>query len=76
MNNGLPPAMLSGPAADLYRQLVPRVAFRDRWVARIREAWGQKDHASLSMFSEVEVFERSVPSAAACWISSWSGMLR
>lgn len=44
--------------------------------AQIREAWGQKDHASLSMFSEVEVSERSVPSAAACWISSVSGMLR
>ena len=62
MKNGLTPAMLSGPAADLYRQLVPGMPLRDRWVAEIREAWGQRDHPSLSEFPEVEVSERSVPS--------------
>lgn len=65
MNNGLTPAMLNGPAADLYRQLVPGVPLRDRWVAEIREAWGQKEHPSLSEFPEVEVTERSVPSLDA-----------
>ena len=62
MDNGLTPAMLSGPAADLYRQLVPGMPLRDRWVAEIREAWGQRDHPSLSAFPEVEVSERSGPS--------------
>lgn len=62
MKNGLTPAMLSGPAADLYRQLVPGMPLRDRWVAEIREAWGQRDHPSLSEFPEVEVSERCVPS--------------
>ena len=62
MKNGLTLAMLSGPAADLYRQLVPGMPLRDRWVAEIREAWGQRDHPSLSEFPEVEVSERSVPS--------------
>ena len=53
MKNGLTPSILSGPAADLYRQLVPGVPLRDRLVTEIREAWGQKDHPSLSEFPEV-----------------------
>jgi acetyl esterase len=62
MKNGLTHAMVNGPAADLYRQLVPGVPLRDRWVAEIRESWGQQDHPSLRDFPEVEVSERSVPS--------------
>jgi acetyl esterase/lipase len=65
MKNGLTEAMLSGPAADLYRQLVPGIPMRDRWVAEIRELWGKHDHPSLSDFPEVEVSEMSLPSLDA-----------
>lgn len=51
----------------------------------IREAWGQRDHPSLSEFPEVEVSERSVPSldtgidipttASSCSRSSGRSML-
>ena len=65
MRNDLTEEMLSGPAADLYRQLVPGVPMRDRWVAEIRELWGKKDHPSLNDFPEVEVSEISLPSVDA-----------
>jgi len=65
MRNGLTEEMLSGPAVDLYRQLVPGVPMRDRWVAEIRELWGKKDHPSLNDFPEVEVSEISLPSVEA-----------
>ena len=65
MRNGLTEEMLSGPAADLYRQLVPGVPMRDRWVAEIRELWGKKDHPSLNDFPEVEVSDISLPSLDA-----------
>ena len=42
MKNALTESMLSGPAAALYRALVPAVPMRDRWVAEIRELWGKK----------------------------------
>jgi hypothetical protein len=42
MRNSLTEGMLSGPAAELYRQLVPGVPMRDRWVAEIRELWEKK----------------------------------
>jgi acetyl esterase/lipase len=57
MRKGLTAEMLSGPAADLYGQLVPGVPMRDRWVAEIRDLWGKKDHPSLNDFPEVEVSE-------------------
>ena len=57
MRKGLTAEMLSGPAADLYAQLVPGVPMRDRWVAEIRDLWGKKDHPSLNDFPEVEVSE-------------------
>ncbi len=65
MRNGLKEEMLSGLAADLYRQLVPGIPMRDRWVAEIRELWGQKDHPSLNDFPEVEVSEIKLPSLDA-----------
>ena len=57
MRKGRTAEMLSGPAADLYGQLVPGVPMRDRWVAEIRDLWGKKDHPSLNDFPEVEVSE-------------------
>ena len=57
MRKGLTAEMLSGPAADLYGQLVPGVPMRYRWVAEIRYLWGKKDHPSLNDFPEVEVSE-------------------
>ena len=62
MINRLTEAMLEGPAADLYRALVPGVPMRDRWVAEIRELWGGKAHPSLHLFPEVTVSERTHPS--------------
>lgn len=62
MKNGLTAEMQSGPAAELYRQLVPGVPMRDRWVAEIRALWGRPDHPSLADFAEVEVSEQSLPS--------------
>jgi hypothetical protein len=62
MKNALTESMLSGPAAALYRALVPAVPMRDRWVAEIRELWGKKDHPSLNAFPEVEVTDQFLPS--------------
>jgi hypothetical protein len=36
MRNGLTEEMLSGPAADLYRQLVPGIPMCDRWAACLK----------------------------------------
>ncbi|MBJ7394555.1 MAG: alpha/beta hydrolase [Akkermansiaceae bacterium] len=65
MTNGLTEEMLNGPAAALYRALVPGVPMRDRWVAEIRELWGKKDHPSLDDFPKVERTERTFPSLDA-----------
>lgn len=54
--------MLLGPAADLYRALIPVIPMRDRWIAEIRELWGNKEHPSLYDFSEVAVEEQSFSS--------------
>jgi hypothetical protein len=79
MINRLTEAMLEGPAADLYRVLVSGVPMRDRWVAEIRELWGEKAHPSLHLFPEVTVSERTVFSrtatrcliASTCWRERW-----
>lgn len=44
---------------------MPGVPLRERWVAEIQEAWGLKEHPSLSEFPEVAVTERSVTSLDA-----------
>lgn len=53
MNNSLTPAMLSSPAADLYRQLVPGVPPGDRWVVQCRTARGQMDRPGLGQVSRL-----------------------
>ena len=53
MNNGLTPTMLSSPAADLDRQLVPGVPPGDRWVAQIRAARGRMDRPGLGQASRL-----------------------
>jgi len=62
MKNALTESMLSGPAAALYRALVPAMPMRDRWIAEIRKLWGNKEHPSLYDFPEVVVEEQSFPS--------------
>ncbi len=62
MKSGLTCSMLNGPAGDLYRRLVPGVPMRDRWVAEIRELWGQREHSSLNDFADVAVREQFLPS--------------
>ena len=65
MKNALTESMLTGPAAALYRALVPAMPMRDRWIAEIRELWGKKDHPSLYDFPEVAIVEKSISSLEA-----------
>jgi len=62
MKNTLTDFMLTGPAAALYRALVPTIPMRDRWIAEIRELWGNKEHQSLYDFPEVAVEEHAFSS--------------